>query len=41
MNNMLDCYYLEDRVRNISQTVKTLIFSDQDILISVLCENLS
>ena len=27
-------------MRNINQIVKTLIRSDQDILISILCENL-
>ena len=41
MNNMFDSYYLENRMRNMNQIVKTLVFSDQDILISVLCADLS
>ena len=36
---MLDCYYLESRVRDMGQTVKTLVFFDQDILTSTLCED--
>ena len=40
-NKMIHCYYLEDKMRNMNQTVKTLIRFCQDILISVLCEDLS
>ena len=41
MNNMFDCYYLKNKMRNINQIVKTLIFFDQNILISILYKNLS
>ena len=40
-NKMINCYYLKNRMRNMSQTVKTLIRFCQNILISALCENLS
>ena len=40
MIKWLNCYYLEDRMRNMSQTVKTLVRSCQDILIPALCEDL-
>ena len=40
----LYCYYLEDRVRDMSSRrdfARALVSSDQDILISALCEDLN
>ena len=41
---MLDCYYLEDKEQNMNScrdSANALVFFDQDILTSVLCEDLS
>ena len=40
-DKMINCYYLKNKMRNMNQIVKTLIRSCQDILTSILCENLS
>ena len=43
-DKMINCYYLENRKQNMCSCrdfARALVFSDQDIINSVLCANLS
>ena len=43
-DKVINCYYLKDKVRDMNSrrdSARALVSSDQDILISALCEDLN